>query len=128
MKHPIRIRGGLGFKCLLMVAGVSIAAALSGQAQFSINLSSVQSFDGAGYDNGQPINYIYNFTISGNFPGNPNYTLYGIDLSMNGFGYPGAIDGDLGASNVGGWLPSNQPEFANDSVFFANYYSGGSIQ
>ena len=116
------------FKRLFAVGVVSLAAAISAQAQFSITLSSVQDLSGAAIDNGQPINYIYDFTISGNFPTTPGYSLYGMSLSMSGFGYPGAIDGGFTGSSVGGWLPSNPPEFTSDSILFKDYYSGGPVQ
>jgi hypothetical protein len=128
MKLWIRIHDGFEFRRLLVLATMSLAATFSSQAQFSITLSSVQDLGGVAFDNGQPINYIYDFTISGNFPSNPDYALYGINLYLGGFGYPGAIDGSFSASHVGGWLPTNPPEFQGDSVSFEDYYSGGPVQ
>jgi hypothetical protein len=118
MKLWIRIYNGLEFRRLIALAAVSLAATFSSQAQFSVTLSSVQYLGGVAFDNGQPINYIYDFTISGNYPSNPDYTLYGISLYLGGLGYPGAIDGGFSASNVGGWIPTNLPEFQGDSVYF----------
>jgi hypothetical protein len=123
-----RIQAVMEFKRLFAVGVVSLAAAVSAQAQFSITLSSVQDLGGVAIDNGQPINYIYDFTISGNFPTTPGYSPYGLSVSMNGFGYPGAIDGGFTGSSVGGWLPSNPPEFTSDSILFKDYYSGGPVQ
>ena len=123
-----RIQAVMEFKRLFAVGVVSFAAAVSAQAQFSITLSSVQDLGGVAIDNGQPINYIYDFAISGNFPTAPGYSSYGLSVSMNGFGYPGAIDGGFTGSSVGGWLPSNPPEFTSDSILFKDYYSGGPVQ
>jgi hypothetical protein len=128
MKLCIRVHDGLEFRRLFALAAMSLTATFSSEAQFSITLSSVQDLGGVTFDGGQPINYIYDFTISGNYPSNPDYTLYGISLHLSGFGYPGAIDGDFSASHVGGWLPANPPEFQGDSVSFEDYYSGGPVQ
>jgi hypothetical protein len=114
-------------KHLLTVAAASLATTFSAQAQFSVTLSSVESIGGAASDNGQPINCIYDFNISGDFPANPDYVSHGISLSMSGFGYAGAIAGGFDGSNVGGWLPSDPPEFSSDSISFEDYYSGGQI-
>ena len=118
----------MGFKRLFAVGAMILAAACSAQAQFSITLSSVEDLGGAALDSGQPIDYIYNFTISGNFPTTPGYSSYGLSLSMSGFGYPGVIDGGFTGSSVGGWLPSNPPEFTSDSISFEDYYSGGPVK
>jgi hypothetical protein len=123
-----RIQAVMEFKRLFAVGVVSLVAAIPAQAQFSITLSSVQDLGGVAIDNGQPINYIYDFTVSGDFPTTPGYSLYGMSLSMSGFGYPGAIDGGFTGSSVGGWLPSNPPEFTSDSILFKDYYSGGPVQ
>ena len=128
MLFSSRIQAVMEFKRLFAIGAVSLTAAISAQAQFSITLSSIQDLGGAAIDNGQPINYIYDFTISGNFPTTLGYSLYGMSLSMSGFGYPGAIDGGFTGSSVGGWLPSNPPEFTSDSILFKDYYSGGPVQ
>jgi hypothetical protein len=128
MKLCIRVHDGLEFRRLFALAAMSLTATFSSEAQFSVTLSSVQDLGGAAFDNGQPINYIYNFTISGSFPSNPDFSLYGISLCLSGFGDPGAIDGGFSASQVGGWLPTNPPEFQGDSVSFEDYYYGGPVQ
>lgn len=128
MKLWMPIHNGLKFKRLFALTVAGYTAAFSSQAQFSITLSSVQDLGGAVFDNGHPINYIYDFTISGDFSSNPDYSLYGISLCLSGFGDHGAIDGGFGASHVGGWLPTNPPEFQDNSVSFEDYYSGGAVQ
>jgi hypothetical protein len=128
MKLWIRVHDGLEFRRLFALGAMSLAATFSSEAQFSVTLSSVQDLGGVSFDNGQPINYIYDFTISGSYPSNPDYNLYGISLCLSGFGYPGAIDGGFSASHVGGWLPTNPPEIQGDSVSFEDYYSGGPVQ
>jgi hypothetical protein len=107
-------------KVLILAAFTSLSA----QAQFSTSVS-VQSIYGDAYYNGQPISYVYNFSINGNFPDSQQQP-YGLSIYLQGFGLQ-AIGGGFSASNVGGWLPSDPPEFQGDLASFEDYYYGGQV-
>jgi hypothetical protein len=120
-------------KCLFAMAALSITAVFSGKAQFSVSLSSVQDFpwNPPPIVNGYPVNYIYNFTVSGNFPppAPPFDSVVEILMRITpSDGYLNTADANFSASNVGGPYLNDSPWQPGELYAFWDFYNGGPVQ
>jgi hypothetical protein len=114
MKTYPTIKSSAKAQCLFAVAAASVMAAFSANAQISVDLTSVSS---------NPEFTDYNFIISGNTPGNAEYTPYGVIFEMSGFDSSMPVAGGL--SGAGDGIPSDPPMYSDSSITVSQYFTGG---
>jgi len=116
-------------KYLFAVVVLSITMVFSGKAQFSVSLSSEQDFP---YNpppiiNGNPVNYIYEYSVSGNFPASSDPSA-GVCAISVGLGANDSCMAGFSASNVGGQFVNNSPPEPGEQIDFVDNYYGGQVQ